>query len=261
MPLNSDPSYETLSYVWGDQSHTRQITCDGSPRTITESLFLALSRLRLRDKPRTVWIDQLCIDQTNHVEESRQVSVMRDIYRKARQGLIWLGDLLIEEQAGFSESHVAIAVLGSVNYLLNYRQLSDAEYDEHTLQTINLWSSVFDDSLGDRSIDELYTGNEAMTCLEAFCRVLIGDLVYNISEPNHRASQEDVSRVQNYVRGGWDPNIAASARDMARSQAFFVTEAGYFGIGPPDADIGDEVWIMLCGNVPHVIRRRGEQAL
>ncbi|WAO86310.1 HET domain-containing protein [Fusarium falciforme] len=108
MPLKSDPSYETLSYVWGDQSNTRQITCDGSPRTITESLYLALSRLRLRDRPRTVWIDQLCIDQTNDVEKSPQVSVMRDIYRKASRGLIWLGELPVEEQTGFPETHVAL---------------------------------------------------------------------------------------------------------------------------------------------------------
>ncbi|KAM0421042.1 hypothetical protein ACHAPT_011113 [Fusarium lateritium] len=108
VPLKSDPSYETLSYVWGDQSVTRQITCDGSPRVITESLYLALSRLRLRDRTRTVWIDQLCIDQTNEVEKSRQVSVMRDIYRKASRGLIWLGELPTEEQAGFSEKHVAL---------------------------------------------------------------------------------------------------------------------------------------------------------
>ncbi|KAJ4234672.1 hypothetical protein NW759_001663 [Fusarium solani] len=154
-----------------------------------------------------------------------------------------------------------IAVLGSVNYLLDYQQLSSGEYHEHTLQTISLWSSVFYDWLGDRSIDEPYIGNKAMTCLEAVCRVLIGDLVYHGSEPNHRASQEDVARVQNYARGGWDPNIAASARDMARSQAAFITESGYFGIGPPDAKIGDEVWVLLCGNVPHVIRRRSEQGL
>ncbi|KAL6362054.1 hypothetical protein LRP88_05537 [Fusarium phalaenopsidis] len=154
-----------------------------------------------------------------------------------------------------------IAVLGPVNYLLDYQQLSSGEYDEHTLQTVSLWSSVFYDWLGDRSIDEPYIGNKGMTCLEAVCRVLIGDLVYNGSEPNHRASQEDVARVRNYAQGGWDPNIAASARDMARSQAFFITESGYFGIGPPDAKIGDEVWVLLCGNVPHVIRRSSEQGL
>ncbi|KAI8721720.1 HET domain-containing protein [Fusarium sp. LHS14.1] len=520
VPLKSDPVYETLSYVWGDQTNTRQITCDGSPRVITESLYLALSRLRLRDRPRTVWIDQLCIDQTNDVEKSLQVSVMRDIYRKASRGLIWLGELPTEEQTGFPETHVAlvfqcltemitdlpnagssadevqprhlgevilalmgsqwakwqgvkwwqriwtiqeaklpvesdlmwgghtlsfdilkrvavglvmvdsgvgqrfeqcfalgplsnefciplmnlqindpaptlgplyrwrsrdamnpldkiyalmgllpegafksvpfcnytisetelytrvtfdlirhhegllpvcgrrgeprmtpglpswvvdwtfaddptqrttdyfghcwrynffkssggkyvepemtpdgtglvvqgarvdkIAVLGSVNYLLDYRQLSTGEYDEHTLHTISLWSSVFYEWLGDRSIDELYIGNKTMTCLEAICRVLIGDLVYNGSEPDHRASQEDVARVQNYARGSWDPQIAESARDMARSQAFFITESGYFGIGPPDAKIGDEVWVLLCGKVPHVIRRSSEKSL
>ncbi|WAO86309.1 HET domain-containing protein [Fusarium falciforme] len=154
-----------------------------------------------------------------------------------------------------------IAVLGSVNYLLDHRQLNSEEYDEHTLQTISLWSSVFYNWLGDRSIDEPYIGNKAMACLEAVCRVLIGDLVYHGSEPNHRASQEDVARVQNYARGGWDPNIASSARDMARSQAFFITESGYFGIGPPDAKIGDKAWVFLCGNVPHVIRRSSDRGL
>ncbi|KAM0421041.1 hypothetical protein ACHAPT_011112 [Fusarium lateritium] len=152
-----------------------------------------------------------------------------------------------------------IAVLGSVNYLLDYRQLSDEEYDEHTIQTINSWASVFYDWLGDRSIDEPYTGNKDMTCVEAACRVLIGDIVYHGPEPHHRASQEEVATVQDYIQGGWNPGIADSARDMARSQAFFITDSGYFGIGPPDAKVGDEVWVILCGKVPHVIRRNSEQ--
>lgn len=46
-------------------------------------------------------------------------------------------------------------------------------------------------------------------------------------------------------------------RDMARSQAFFITERGYLGIGPPDAMVGDEVWVLFCGNVPQVLRGRG----
>lgn len=40
----------------------------------------------------TIWVDTLCIDQTNSEEKSEQVAIMGEIYSQARGVFAWLGD-------------------------------------------------------------------------------------------------------------------------------------------------------------------------
>ncbi|KAH6669915.1 heterokaryon incompatibility, partial [Halenospora varia] len=58
---------------------------------ITENLDIALENLRLRDAPRALWVDAICINQGALVEGSEQVLLMENISRKAERVLIWLG--------------------------------------------------------------------------------------------------------------------------------------------------------------------------
>lgn len=46
-------------------------------------------------------------------------------------------------------------------------------------------------------------------------------------------------------------------------RSFFVTTRGYFGIGPAEALIGDSVYILCGGPVPHVVRtcKKGDYVL
>ncbi|MCJ1449515.1 MAG: hypothetical protein MMC23_010035 [Stictis urceolatum] len=100
------PPYETLSYTWGDHQLTRSIIRNGSPEVVTESFYVILLRLRFEDQVRILWIDQLCIDQLNTEEKSHQVSLMRQIYQRSLQGLIWPGELLTGDEAPFDQKHV-----------------------------------------------------------------------------------------------------------------------------------------------------------
>ena len=90
-----DPlDYEALSYTWGD-SGTRtchSISCDNQHLGLTLNLNLALLRLRSEKCTRALWVDQICINQTNTSERNHQVRLMGDIYRKARQVDVWLGE-------------------------------------------------------------------------------------------------------------------------------------------------------------------------
>ncbi|ERF72755.1 hypothetical protein EPUS_04808 [Endocarpon pusillum Z07020] len=89
--LRNPPSYEALSYTWGHQGKTTAIVCNDAHLDISQSLETALRHLRDPREPRVIWADAICIDQSNEVEKTHQVSLMRDIYRKATRVVIWLG--------------------------------------------------------------------------------------------------------------------------------------------------------------------------
>lgn len=42
-------------------------------------------------KDKVMWIDAVCIDQTNLLERNHQVGMMGDVYRNAMQVRAWLG--------------------------------------------------------------------------------------------------------------------------------------------------------------------------
>ncbi|KAK4460584.1 heterokaryon incompatibility protein-domain-containing protein [Cladorrhinum samala] len=87
------PAYEALSYCWGSGAADNrvQIQCNSLPFQATTNLADALRRLRLPDRPRTLWIDAICINQDDLAERAEQVGNMRDIYASAARVVIWLG--------------------------------------------------------------------------------------------------------------------------------------------------------------------------
>ncbi|EHK48775.1 hypothetical protein TRIATDRAFT_180369, partial [Trichoderma atroviride IMI 206040] len=86
------PGFEALSYVWGNPAVTNDITCDNRKRAVGKNLYDALERLRLPDKDRVLWVDALCINQSDNKEKTQQVRIMGEIYTRAQRVLIWLGN-------------------------------------------------------------------------------------------------------------------------------------------------------------------------
>ncbi|KAL7945055.1 heterokaryon incompatibility domain-containing protein [Trichoderma barbatum] len=86
------PKYEALSYTWGNENDRREIAVNGYIVDVTFNLYSALCRLRLEDDTRVLWIDALCINQTDLDERSQQVQLMRSIYTKCDQAVIWIGE-------------------------------------------------------------------------------------------------------------------------------------------------------------------------
>jgi hypothetical protein len=63
--LDDNPSYEALSYTWGDPLGKTPIFLEGVTFLITKNLHWALRRLRHVDETRHIWVDALCINQSN----------------------------------------------------------------------------------------------------------------------------------------------------------------------------------------------------
>ncbi|KAG8165466.1 hypothetical protein KVR01_004018 [Diaporthe batatas] len=89
--LDEQPSYEALSYVWGDGEDPLEITLDGETFPVKINLFAAL-RLRDRHEIKVLWVDALCINQEDDAEKSYQVRLMTEIFRNSRRCFAWLGE-------------------------------------------------------------------------------------------------------------------------------------------------------------------------
>ncbi|KAF2995165.1 hypothetical protein E8E14_001903 [Neopestalotiopsis sp. 37M] len=80
--LNDEPAFEALSYVWGDGRDTVEINVDGKTANVTRNLGTALRRLR-GSTPRVLWVDALCINQSDIDEKNNQVPLMSELYTKS----------------------------------------------------------------------------------------------------------------------------------------------------------------------------------
>ncbi|KAF2501346.1 HET-domain-containing protein [Lophium mytilinum] len=107
-----DSQYEALSYAWGEPSTTHSIYTPEGSVLITASLFGALRRLRLPDRARVIWADQLCINQEDEIERGHQVQFMREIYENATQVIIWLGEESSVDQRAFQSLEIIENSLG-----------------------------------------------------------------------------------------------------------------------------------------------------
>jgi hypothetical protein len=100
--LQSAPTYEALSYTWGEAVSTHEIICNGSSRQVTSNLHDALQYLRQIDGERIMWIDAVCINQTNPQERTAQVGIMKNIYSNSDHVVIWLGKGTDDDETAFA---------------------------------------------------------------------------------------------------------------------------------------------------------------
>ncbi|KAF2008771.1 HET-domain-containing protein [Aaosphaeria arxii CBS 175.79] len=85
----SVPRYAALSYTWGNDASKNAIFIDGKPFQILPNLFAFLEHYQ---SSAYIWIDQICINQSNHQERNHQVSLMCKIYEGCKLMLVWLRD-------------------------------------------------------------------------------------------------------------------------------------------------------------------------
>ena len=110
---DNPPEYEALSYTWGSTENRPDVSVVPQERAdrlvkiwqplaalntklsrrlaVTQNLAQALRYLRSPVHSRTLWVDAICINQEDVKEREQQVERMGDVYRSARQVLVWLG--------------------------------------------------------------------------------------------------------------------------------------------------------------------------
>ena len=94
LSTNERPRYKAISYAWGDPVFPHTLYLPQGQLYITESLHGALRRFRDELKPVRLWADAVCIAQNTVREKNHQVSIMDQIFERAEEVLIWLGEAL-----------------------------------------------------------------------------------------------------------------------------------------------------------------------
>ncbi|KAK3113769.1 hypothetical protein LTR53_008602 [Teratosphaeriaceae sp. CCFEE 6253] len=90
--VETAPSYDALSYVWGPGVDKTIIQCHDRARDITGTLYAALQRVRYRTQSRLIWADAICINQKSDAEKSHHVGFMDKVYARATRVLVCMGD-------------------------------------------------------------------------------------------------------------------------------------------------------------------------
>lgn len=96
-PMTHQNEYITLSYSWamedGDAGISKRIIIDGKALGITRNLHEGLQRIygtHRRQMP--IWVDAICINQSNTEERNSQVAQMGQVYANAAEVICWLGN-------------------------------------------------------------------------------------------------------------------------------------------------------------------------
>jgi hypothetical protein len=117
--------YEALSYVWGSPEKLWPISIEGDDLTVTANLHVALSHLRDRFVERLLWVDAICINQTDLKERERQVQSMAKVYAKATRVVVWLGEATLDSDQALEQIRAAAE-----------KQSTQSETSETALQAI-----------------------------------------------------------------------------------------------------------------------------
>jgi hypothetical protein len=96
-----------------------------------------------------LWIDQICINQGDDVEESDQVSKMRLVYQNAQQVRLWLGRSSPAVSAAFEDLRVALETqsqqvhLGEIDKTLLWSAIANSKCTWEALLRRKWWSRVW----------------------------------------------------------------------------------------------------------------------
>lgn len=87
-----------VSYTWGREEKSEHLNCQGALISITPTVDGMLRRFRRPYKTQRLWIDAICLNQSDHGEKSSQIPQMRNIYQSAKKVFVWLREPADPEQ-------------------------------------------------------------------------------------------------------------------------------------------------------------------
>ncbi|EFQ33618.1 heterokaryon incompatibility protein [Colletotrichum graminicola M1.001] len=125
--LSGSPSFVALSYCWGQSGAESPIVIDGTMLKSGSNAEAALQHLR-NAVGVYVWIDQLCINQSDNAEKGHQVRMMRQIYTAATRVAVWMGPPGDDIDLFFSHTRAMSALVREEKYIDVVRAHADIAF-------------------------------------------------------------------------------------------------------------------------------------
>jgi hypothetical protein len=160
LSVAADRGFFALSYCWGSDDRCFEILInDGQRLGITKELENAIRHLAVS----IIWIDQICIDQTNLQEKAAQIPLMARIYREATEVIIWLG-------LPSADSNIALEYAAKISVLYTLMEHCFEENFSHDADPLQISKP-----LGEAELANGRLNNEtAMAMLHLFRRPWFG---------------------------------------------------------------------------------------
>ena len=143
--LADPPSYTALSYCWLDRNIVQPILIGGHVFEITLNLKNALQQLYRKGYTR-VWVDKICINQSDLEERGYEIQRMASIYRAADQVVAWVAD----HESGLDKALLPIEKIYEGDKGKEVFQLKSDDGSNHRSQSSrDTDSTVEDEGFGD----------------------------------------------------------------------------------------------------------------
>jgi hypothetical protein len=162
--------YIALSYTWGTWENAQEIIVNGHVVKVTENLHAFLQQMRKTPTCPSgcgLWIDALCIDQSDIDERNAQVKRMTLIYEQAFAAVAWLGKEADNSAMAFN----LLSKLAGVNASGSKRELASflgqAEFDNLPLGSWNALQVFFERPYWKRLwiVQEIVLSNSTMAVM------------------------------------------------------------------------------------------------
>ncbi|KAI7216711.1 hypothetical protein KC333_g4670 [Hortaea werneckii] len=133
------PHYEAISYAWGERTGVAPVIINNQHRQQPASAVRVLQRFAPAEgsEPRRLWIDAICINQSDVAERNQQVAMMSDVYRNSSQTLVWLGDADANTAAAFEQIDVVLKDMEN--------ELGTAYPTQEQIESCKLYASSYSD--------------------------------------------------------------------------------------------------------------------
>ena len=122
--------YNAISYMWRSPTKTDKVLCIGQYIDVAASAMSFLCKAASEPSTGYLWIDALCIDQSNNVERAAQVQLMRDVYTSAYKVIAWL-------QSETPNSEEAIDFMYTLHIANSKLVQEDKGINRHTLTQLD----------------------------------------------------------------------------------------------------------------------------
>jgi hypothetical protein len=89
---------------------------------------------------------------------------------------------------------------------------------------------------------------------DAFWQTMLGGVLTENERVTRLVSSADITLYEEYETNGRNNEAAETIQSMILNQAFFITDRGFVGIGPPCGKPGDSAWVVYGSSVPLFMR-------